>query len=228
MFTDRRDAGIKLGMQLLHYRHNNALVLAIPRGGVPVAYEAAKWIEAELSLIIARKLPFPNNPEAGFGAIAEDGSTIILQSAIVHLSPEMIKPIIETQKKEIQRRIKILRGGNPLPEMSGRIVILIDDGIAMGSTMRAAIKMCKKYGPSKLVVASPVGSPELARIFSQKEVVDEVVILEQPKFFRAVAQVYEHWRDIPDHEVLKIMNQWHQEKNNNFVKSELRSEDGDF
>ncbi len=211
MFTDRRDAGKQLAKQLVHFQESNALVLAIPRGGVPVAYEIAKHLHAELSLIIARKLPFPNNPEAGFGAIAEDGSTVILRSAIVNLSAEMIETIVAAQKKEIQRRIKILRGGKPLPEMSNREVILVDDGIAMGSTMRASIKLCVKNHPAKLIVASPVGSPELARALQHKKQLDETIILEQPKFFRAVAQVYEHWRDIPDHEVLKILDLWEKE-----------------
>jgi len=208
MFTDRRDAGKILAKKLNHYQDSNPLVLAIPRGGVPVAYEVAKRIDGDLSLVIARKLPFPNNPEAGFGAIAEDGSTVLMRSAVANLTTEMIETIVKAQKEEIQRRIKILREGQPLPRIADRIVILVDDGIAMGSTMRASIKMCKKFTPSKLVVASPVSSPELARALHHFKVVDEVVILEKPKFFRAVAQVYVHWRDIPDHEVLEIMHEW--------------------
>jgi len=205
MFFDRQDAGKQLAKELDQYQNNNALVLAIPRGGVPVAYEVAKRIEAELSLIIARKLPFPNNPEAGFGAIAEDGSTVILRSAIVNLTPDIIETIIEAQKEEIKRRIKILRGGKPLPNITERNVILVDDGIAMGSTMRASIKCCMKSNPTRLIVASPVGSPELARALDNKRGVDEVHILEQPRFFRSVAQVYKHWRDISDHEVIEIL-----------------------
>ena len=208
MFTDRRDAGKQLAKRLQHYQDDNALVLAIPRGGVPVAYEIAKRISTELSLIIARKLPFPSNPEAGFGAIAEDGSTVILRSAVVNLTAGIIEEVVNAQKAEIQRRIKILRGGNPIPKINGKTIILVDDGIAMGSTMRASIKMCAKESPANLVIASPVSSPELARALQQKKVVNEVVILEQPRFFRAVAQVYEHWRDISDHEVLEILHSW--------------------
>ena len=208
MFTDRRDAGKQLAKRLQHYQDDNPLVLAIPRGGVPVAYEIAKRISTELSLIIARKLPFPSNPEAGFGAIAEDGSTVILRSAVVNLTAGIIEEVVNAQKAEIQRRIKILRGGNPIPKINGKTIILVDDGIAMGSTMRASIKMCAKESPANLVIASPVSSPELARALQQKKVVNEVVILEQPRFFRAVAQVYEHWRDISDHEVLEILHSW--------------------
>lgn len=208
MFIDRTDAGRQLAKELEKYENQNALVLAIPRGGVPVAFEIAKHLNAELSMFIARKLPFPFNPESGFGAITEDGSTVILRAAAANLSREMIESIIEDQKQEIERRIKILRGGQPLPNIQDRTVILVDDGIAMGSTMLASIKTCNNHHPCRLIVASPVGSPEVARALKLKDTVDETVILEKPKFFRAVAQVYEHWYDVADHEVLAIMNEW--------------------
>lgn len=208
MFADRTDAGKQLAKELEKYKNQDALILAIPRGGVPVGFEIAKYLDAEFSMIIARKLPFPYNPESGFGAVAEDGSTIILRAAAANLSKEMITSIIEDQKQEIKRRIKILRGGQPLPNMEDRTVILVDDGIAMGSTMRASIKTCKNMHSGRLIIAAPVGSPEVARAIKFKEVVDETVILEKPKFFRAVAQVYEKWHDVADHEVLAIMNEW--------------------
>lgn len=211
MFTDRQDAGKQLAEELLAYREENPLVLAIPRGGVAVAFEVAKVLNAQFSMIIARKLPFPYNPESGFGAIAEDGSIVILRGAASNLSSKMIETVIENQRVEIQRRIKILRGGRPMPELTGRTIILVDDGIAMGSTMCAAIKMCKKQNPDKIVVASPVGSPEVTRALQQKEAVDKTVFLKKPRFFRAVAQAYENWYDVPDYEVLSIMNEWHNE-----------------
>lgn len=212
MFKDRKDAGKALSKKLSHLGGVNPLVLAIPRGGVPVAYEIAKALHADFSLVIARKLPFPYNPESGFGAIAEDGSSVILSQAHSIFPDETIKMIKEEQKKEIKRRIQVLRGGKPLPEINNRIVILVDDGIAMGSTMRAAIKLIKKRDPKFLIVASPVSSPEVGRALNKKDAVDEVVILEQPQYFRAVAQVYENWRDIPDHEVLEIMKEWQKER----------------
>lgn len=182
--------------------------LAVPRGGVPVANEIVKNLNINFSLIITRKLPFPNYPESGFGAIAEDGSTVILEQAAASLPENVVKEIIKEQKEEINRRIRILRGGRPLPELANKIVILVDDGIAMGSTMRASIKLCKKRNPLKLVVASPVSSPEVARAFEKSDSVDETIILEQPRYFRAVAQVYAYWRDIPDHEVISIVKEW--------------------
>ena len=158
MFTDRRDAGQRLARALEQYRGRNALVLAIPRGGVEVAGQVAKHLNTDLSILVSRKLPFPDNPEAGFGAIAEDGSTFIFRDAGLWLSGETIEEIIQEQRAEIQRRIQVLRKNQPLPEMTGRIVILVDDGLAMGSTMRAAISLCNKRKPRRIVVAVPVAA----------------------------------------------------------------------
>jgi predicted phosphoribosyltransferase len=213
VFKDRKHAGRELSKKLSHLRRVNPLVLAIPRGGVPVGYEIAKALQADFSLIIARKLPFPYNPESGFGAIAEDGSSVILNQAKSIFSSRTIETIKEEQKKEIKRRIQVLRGGNPLPEIANRTVILVDDGIAMGSTMLAAIEMIKKQKPKSLIVAVPVSSPEIGRAIENQGPVDETIILEQPRYFRAVAQVYENWRDIPDYEVISIMKEWQREKN---------------
>lgn len=211
MFKNREEAGHKLADKLLKYRNYDAVVLAIPRGGVPVGIEVAKGIQADFSLVISQKLPFPYNPESGFGAIAEDGSTVTMRGAAKNLSAGMIDTIIEDQKREIQRRIKILRGGQALPEIAGRIVILVDDGIAMGSTMRASIKLCENKGVGEIVVAAPVASPEVAHAINQIDSVKEAIIPLKPKFFHAVAQVYENWYDVPDHEVLDLMNQYQKE-----------------
>jgi predicted phosphoribosyltransferase len=212
VFKDRKHAGRELSKKLSHLRAVNPLVLAIPRGGVPVGYEIAKALQADFSLIIVRKLPFPYNPESGFGAIAEDGSSIILNQAKSIFSSETIETIIEEQKKEIKRRRQVLRGGHPIPEISDRTVILVDDGIAMGSTMLAAIEMIKNQKPKSLIVAVPVSSPEIGRAIDNQGAVDETIILEQPRYFRAVAQVYENWRDIPDYEVISIMKEWQRGK----------------
>ena len=186
MFKNRKDAGEKLAKALEKYKAENPLILAIPRGGVEVGLQVARKLKVDFSLIIARKLPFPDNPEAGFGAIAEDGSTFIFENAYYWLSGENIEKIKQQQIAEIDRRIKTLRGGNSLPDMKGRTVILIDDGIAMGSTMRAAIELCKNRGTRKIVVAVPVAGREVAEEIGNK--VDELVVLEIPRYFRAVAE----------------------------------------
>jgi putative phosphoribosyl transferase len=210
MFKNRKDAGEKLAKALEKYRAENPLILAIPRGGVEVGLQVAKKLNADFSLIIARKLPFPDNPEAGFGAIAEDGSTFIFENAYNWLSEESIEKIKKEQIDEIRRRINALREGETLPEIKGRNVILIDDGIAMGSTMRAAIELCKNRKARKIVVAAPVAGREVAEEIGRR--VDELVVLEIPAYFRAVAQAYENWYDVSDEEVLDLLRERIREK----------------
>jgi putative phosphoribosyl transferase len=209
VFRDRREAGARLARALEQVRNQDALVLAIPRGGVEVGYEVAKYLESDFSILIARKLPFPDDPEAGFGAIAEDGSVYIFRDAARSLPTRVIERIVERQKDEIERRIQVLRGGEPLPEITNRTVILVDDGIAMGSTMRASIRLCKNQAAGSVIVATPVASTRVAREI--EAMVDRVVVLTQPALFRAVAQVYQNWYDVPDAEVLAIMERWRKE-----------------
>ena len=210
MFKDREEAGKRLGEALKDYKGQGALVLAIPRGGVEVGYHAAKHLQADFSFLIARKLPYPDNPEAGFGALAEDGSAVILGDASSCVSEEKIKEIVREQSEEIKRRVQVLRKGKPLPPVSGRTVILVDDGLAMGSTMRAAIELCRKRNAQKIVVAVPVGGGRVAD--EVNELADEVIILEVPRFFQAVAQDYLNWYDVPDEEVIEIMEKWDKQK----------------
>lgn len=205
-FRHREDAGQKLGRALEAYRDTDALVLAIPRGGVAIGYEVARHLDADLSILIARKLPFPDNPESGFGAIAEDGSTYLIDGARSWVSEATIQNTAAQQKEEIQRRIVVLRDGKPLPELAGRTVILVDDGIAMGSTMRAAILACESCKAGKIVVGAPVSGRRTVR--ELREWVDEIVVLETPFNFQAVAQVYENWYDVSDEEVLEILRKW--------------------
>jgi len=206
MFRDRKDAGEKLALALEAYKNNNAHVLAIPRGGVLVGSYVAKYLNAELSILVVRKLPFPDNPEAGFGAIAEDGTTFLIENVSDLLSSDTMKKIIEEQTAEVKRRINIYRKGKPLPGIKNKTVILVDDGIAMGSTMFAAILFCKKQNAAKIIVASPVAAPSVTDEMAQ--VADDVIILEKPPFFRAVAQVYANWYDVPDYEVIRTINMW--------------------
>lgn len=206
MFEDRKDAGKKLAKRLAKYKGKNVLVLGIPRGGVEVAYEVAEFLDTELSILVSRKLPFPFNPEAGFGAITEDGSTIIQDGAYSWLSREEIEKIIREQKQEMARRIRTLRKSKPLPKIKGRIVILVDDGLAMGSTMKTSIRLCKNKEADKIIVAVPVSGESVGREI--EGMVDEIVVLETPPFFQAVAQVYANWCDVQDSEVIEILDRW--------------------
>ncbi len=210
MFQDRKDAGERLARALEAYRGTpGLLVLAIPRGGTEIGYEIARYLEADFDLLICRKLPYPFNPESGFGAIAEDGTIYINPRASIPMSEAEVLEIIRQQQEEIRRRIQVLRGGRPLPSLQGRTVILTDDGIAMGSTMHAAVEMCRKAGAARIVVAVPVAGPYAVAEFSR--LADDLVVLESPPNFHAVAQVYRNWYDVSDEEVLAIMERWRQE-----------------
>ena len=211
MFRDRKDAGERLGRALIHRRDEEGLiVLAIPRGGVEVGFEVAKALEADLDLIVCRKLPYPFNPESGFGAVAEDGTIYINPRASIPMSEEEVLEIVRRQQREIRRRIDVLRGGRPLPPLAGRPVILVDDGIAMGSTMHAAVEMCRHQEAASVTVAVPVAGSYSVREFSA--LADEVVVLESPPDFHAVAQVYARWYDVSDEEVLEIMRRWSEKR----------------
>lgn len=209
MFADRKDAALQLAQALKKYKDTNALVLGIPRGGAETAYYVALYLNAELSILISRKLGHPENPEYAFGAIAEDGSIYLSPYATKDLSEETINTVVETQKKEIERRIQILRKGKPLPELKARTVILVDDGIATGATVFAAIEMCKKQQAGKIVIAAPVSAQDTQEKLAQKA--DEVVILEIPEYYHAVSQVYERFYQLSDNDALEFMQRWEKE-----------------
>lgn len=211
MFKDRVDAGQRLAVALEDYKNHDVMVLAIPCGGVQVGHEVALYLRCDMDIIVTRKLPFPHNPEAGFGAIAEDDSLFVIPYAVGNMPKETIDKIIYQQKQEVKRRIAVLRGGRDLPELKNRTVILVDDGIAMGSTMRASIMLCKKADAAKIVVAVPIAGKETAREI--EKLVDDVTILETPCRFHAVAQGYANWHDVSDEQVIDVMQHWQQEKN---------------
>lgn len=210
MFINRKDGGQKLAQALEKYKNKNVIVLGIPRGGAETAYYVAKHLNSEFSLLISRKLGHPGNPEYAFGAIAEDGSTYLNPDATNELTRNEMDRVIEEQKKEIQRRIQKLRKGESLPELKGKTVILVDDGIATGATLFASITMCKNKGAGKIIVAAPVSGREIEQEIKQK--VDEVVILEHPRFYHAVSQGYESFFNLSDGEAVGFMEKWEQEK----------------
>jgi putative phosphoribosyl transferase len=200
LFKDREDAGKQLALSLEEYKDKNALVLGIPRGGVEVGYYIAKELNAELSVIITKKIPHPQHPEFGIGSICEEGTVYMDQETVI---PEnILLPIIKGLKDEINRRILAYRDGKPIPEMKDRVVIIVDDGIATGVTLVAAILLCKKHKPAKIVVAVPVSgknfAPEIKRA-------DELVILYQPSYFVGVGQAYEDFSQLTDEQVLSFL-----------------------
>lgn len=210
MFKDRTDAGRRLAQALVDYRDQAVLVLAIPRGGVEIGRQIAGFLSADMEMIISRKLPLPANTESGFGAIAEDGSIFIVPFAARSLDKQTMDRIIYEQEDEIKRRIHELRCDRPLPEIAGRTVIIVDDGIAMGSTMRVCIMLCQKQAAAKIVVAVPVAGHKI--VAGIELLVDRTIVLQRPTNFYAVAQVYENWYDVSDQEVLETMRKWNIEK----------------
>jgi predicted phosphoribosyltransferase len=211
IFVDRRDAGFEVGKLLEEkYKDKNALVLGIPRGGVVVAYEVAKVLNGELSVIITKKLPHPLHEEFAIGATAEDGS-VFLTSAAKNMNSATVQRIVKAQSEEIESRIKRFRNGRPLPEIFNRTVIIVDDGIATGSTIVPAIKLCKLRKAAKIIVAAPVSDGYVSELDS---LADEVVIAEQPEHFFAVGQVYEDFHHLSDEEVISVLEDFKKDKIN--------------
>jgi predicted phosphoribosyltransferase len=208
MFLNRIHAGKQLAAALKKYQTTSPIVFAISDGGVAVGYEVAKRLEAQLSQVMVQRLPFPGTQKSEFGALAEDESMFLLPAAASTLPLKVFKSIVEVQKLEINRRIKILRRGLPLPIINNKVVILVNDGITLGSVTYAAIYLTRKRQPNKIVIAAPVSSPEVARSLDMISDVHESIILKQPQFFRKISQVYENWHEFTEHEVIAIMQQW--------------------
>jgi len=209
IFENRNDAGRQLAAELSEYSGQPVVVLAIPNGGVPVALEVAGALKADLDLVICRKIPLPLTPEAGFGACADDG-TIILNEEIakrVGLSRQQIEYEASKVRAEIKRRSILYKGDRPLVTVTGRTVIIIDDGLASGITMRAAVESVRHHRPREIVVAVPCASALAVK--QLERVADKVVTCTtgfMPRF--AVADFYRYWYDLTDDEVLRYLRQW--------------------
>lgn len=192
-----------LAEELYPYRDMNPIVVAIPRGGVETGFRVANMLDCEFTIAVSRKLGYLNNPEAAFGAMAEDGSLYMNPQANDRLSREEIVAVMEKEKKEILRRIRKYRKNRPFPDLKNRTVIVVDDGIATGSTVLATLDMCKKLGPETLVAAAPVCGRDM--VSKLKKHADDVVILEVPDDYDAVSQVYRDFSPVTDKEVVKWM-----------------------
>jgi putative phosphoribosyl transferase len=206
MFRNRSEAGSRLAAQLDRYKdRNDVIVLALPRGGVVTGYEIARAIGAPLDVLIVRKIGFPYQPELAAGAVAETGSVVLNRDIIAMggLSEEALKPEIDRQKEEIARRVVLYRAGRKLSNLTGKTVILVDDGVATGATMKAAITALKKEHIAKLVVALPVGPPETVEVL--RRMVDEFICLETPLYFMAVGAHYGDFTQVTDEEVVKLL-----------------------
>ena len=207
VFHDRRDAGRQLGRALRNYERANPLVLGLPRGGVPVADEVAIALHAPLDVVIVRKLGSPMNPECGFGAVGEGGALVTDEGARreVGVGDEEYRRIIGRERAEIERRIALYRENRPMLDVTGRTVIVVDDGLATGSTASAAISVLRHLGAGRIVLAVPTGSAQAVELLRSSA--DEVLCLQTPEWFRAVGAQYEDFTQTTDHEVIEILRQ---------------------
>lgn len=207
-FADRREAGVELASQLRKYRgRHDVVVLALPRGGVPVAFEIAEALEAPLDIFVVRKLGMPGHPEFAMGAIASGGVRVLSEDVIswYRIPNSAIEAVVRQELTELERREREYRQGRPLTNLHDRIVILVDDGLATGSTMRAAVQAVRAYTPARVVVAVPVGAPTTCEAFA--DITDETVCARTPEPFSAVGMWYRDFSEITDEEVRALLQE---------------------
>jgi putative phosphoribosyl transferase len=209
-FGDRIDAGKQLAAALSDFAGRNGVVLAIPRGGVVVGYQIAEALNLPLDVIVPHKLGAPGNPELAVGAIAEDGTAVLDEKLISYLgvSRGYIVEESDRQKAEIGRRLKVYREGMPPQNLNGKDVIVVDDGIATGSTMKATLASVKNRGAASVTVAVPVGPP--STIEELKHKADRVVCLHAPEYFEAIGQFYVNFSQTSDQEVIELLQRLRQ------------------
>jgi putative phosphoribosyl transferase len=208
--ADRKEAGLLLAEKLLEYKNKNALVLAIPRGGVPVGAEITKHLNLALDLVMAKKIPHPMNAEFAIGSVAAD---VVLLDPVKDIPRYYIESTTEKLKQEIGERYTSLTGKTKLPSVKNKTIILVDDGIATGNTLLAAASMLKKKGAQKIVVAIPV--LPFDRIKKIKSKVDELIYLQAPGYFPGVGAFYRNFEQVSDEDVKRLLKE-----NNKFVESE--------
>jgi len=208
VFTDRREAGKKLAGRLQHYANQeDVLVLALPRGGVPVAFEVAQKLQVPLDIFIVRKLGLPGQEELAIGAIASGGTLVLNESLVnqLRLSRATIDSITEREEEELARREELYRRGRRAHSLAGKKIILVDDGLATGASMKAAALAIKDYSPAKVIVAVPVAAAETCVEF--QKLVDEVICFTTPDPFWAVGNWYANFTQTTDKEVENLLNE---------------------
>jgi predicted phosphoribosyltransferase len=206
MFLDRREAGRALGSELASYAgRNDVTVLGLPRGGVPVAFEVALALNAPLDVFLVRKLGSPGREELAMGAIASGGVRVLNPTVIrpLRISAGDIERVANREERELRRREVAYRGDRPPLDLHGRIAILVDDGLATGSTMRAAVEAVRMLAPTRIVVAVPVAPPSTAR--GMRRIADDVAVVASPEPFESVGRFYEEFQQTTDEEVRELL-----------------------
>lgn len=203
-FKNRQEAGEKLAEQLLVYVDNtDVIVIALPRGGVVLGREVANALNVPLDIVVPRKIGAPDNEEHAIGALTEDGEVVWIEQEKERYGEEILTAIVKRERKESQRRLMTYRKGLPSRVLKNKIVILVDDGVATGYTIRSAIKTIKAEQPQKIIVAIPGGPADTLTLL--KKEVDELIVLEIPETFWAVGQLYEDFPQVDDGEVIKLI-----------------------
>jgi len=208
IFQDRIDAGKRLAGKLTHYRDKaDVIVLGLPRGGVTVAHEISAALHCPLDILIVRKIGFPGNPELAAGAVSETGRVVLNEDIVARygVSRAYLEHETARQQEEIARRIALYRGGRGVPPLAGKSVILVDDGVATGATLKSAISTLKEERLARLVVALPVASQSAEQELAA--LVDEWVCLQAPAGFMAVGQYYSDFTQVEDDDVVAMLNQ---------------------
>lgn len=210
LFRDRYQAGQELSKLLAKYAGEKPVVLALPRGGVPVGYHVAQSLNAPLDVIIVKKIGLPQNKEFGVGAVAEDDTQILDQRtlSLIGVPKEYLKEALEEEREEMKRRQKVYRQNKSLSSLKNKTVILVDDGLATGVTAKAAIEAVKKQKPKKIIFASPVCAYDTA--MQLRQLVDEVVCVATPQEFIAVGNWYDYFPQLSDQEVVEILQGFRQ------------------
>ena len=205
LLTDRAEAGERLSERLLHLRGDRPIVLGIPRGGVPIAARIAERLGGTLDLFVVRKVGAPSNPEYGLGAVAEGGYRVLDEARTREAGYALteLEPYVAAEMREVDRRVRTYRGDRPRAEIRDRTVVLVDDGVATGGTVRVAIHALRAKRPRRLVLALGV-SPEATCEELQREV-DELAVLLRPRWFYAVGQFYEHFEPVSDADVRRLL-----------------------
>ena len=205
-YLDRRHAGRVLAEKLMHHAGNaDLLVLALPRGGVPVGFEVAQALQAPLDVFVVRKLGFPGHEEFAVGAIASGGVCVMSPMPGLSISPAALAEVVAREQSELVRREQLYRNQRPAPSMEGRTVIVVDDGLATGATMRAALLAIRRQHPARLVAAAPVGAEDSCRALQGDA--DEVVCAAVPQAFRAVGLWYQNFYQTSDDEVIALLDE---------------------
>jgi predicted phosphoribosyltransferase len=205
---DRREGGLLLAGRLAAYAHDpNAIVLALPRGGVPVGFEIARALGIALDVFVVRKLGVPGHEELAMGALASGGTYLLNEGVIagLNVSRREIDAAIERERREVERRERLFRGDRPRPELAAKTLILVDDGLATGATMRAAIAALRESAPARIVVAVPVSSVSVCR--EVRKQADELVCLQTPEPFYSVGTWYRNFDQTSDSEVRRLLSE---------------------